>query len=77
MQNLNDFNEEQINLFRRVCDDAMGPTSATQLLCVIEGLTFALGDDGEYKNYGEMSEKIEVCLAALNFVRATEILEAK
>lgn len=78
MANLQDFNKDQIDLFRRACDDAMGPTCATELLLVIEGLIQTLDDDTEdYKNYGEHSEKVEACLAALAFVRATEILERK
>lgn len=78
MGNLQDFNKEQIDLFRRVCDDAMGPTCATELLLLIEGVIDALDDgEGGYKHYGEMSEKLDACLAALAFVRATEILERK
>ena len=78
MNTINDFSKEQIDLFRRVCDDAMGPTCATELLLLIEGVIGALDDgEGGYKNYGEMSEKIDACLAALSFVRATEILERK
>lgn len=78
MQNIEDFNDMQIDLFRRACDDALGPTCATELLTVMEGLICVLDGSGEnYKEFGELSEKVEACLAALAFVRATAILERK
>ena len=70
MSRITNFTDEQKNLLKGLINDLQGPTLTQYLLSVMEEILTEFKSDWEVALAGnpELRKKIEVCMAALDYV---------
>lgn len=74
------FTDDQKKFLAQIVDDLGGPTSTGNLLHVIEDLLYALKPDWQLSMLGEDTDvraDIEVCMAALAYLKVQNLATAK
>ncbi|TXD43110.1 hypothetical protein TR80_009655 [Xanthomonas campestris] len=74
------FDDHQKQLLSLIVDDLNGPTSAGALLRMIENIIYSLKPDFELANFSddpELKSDIEICMAALNYMKVQQITSGK
>lgn len=76
MVDVDTFNEEQKQFLSQIINDFGGPTQTGNLLYVIENLLYGLKPDWELQTFHDQPDlkaDIEVCVAALNYLKINNI----
>jgi hypothetical protein len=72
------FNEDQKETLKLIISDFGGPTMSPWLLDVMENLLYTLKPDWHLEKLDdEIKADIDVCLAALNFLKIQRVIEEK
>lgn len=79
MYDVDIFSEDQKKFLANVVSDLDGPTSTGSVLHVLQSVIYELVpefDLSKLSNAPELKEELEVCLAALNYLKVKEATES-